>query len=61
MAAILKREVRETYDVTEKVETQFGLMPSPKRKGEGGASSLVKRIADNFHNRFMRWILLFLD
>ena len=55
MEAILKKEIPATYDSVEKVLSAFGDMPTPKRKGEGGASSLAKRVADNFHNKFMRW------
>ena len=51
----MKREVPDTYAAVEKVETQFGQMPVQRRKGEGGAGSLAKRIADNFYNKYIRY------
>ena len=51
---ILKREVPDTYDNSEEIDSVLGPMPTIKRKGEGGACSLAKRIADNFHNKFLR-------
>lgn len=54
---VIKRAIPETYAVVEKILTEFGEMPTLKRKGEGGSSSLAKRIADNFHNKFLRFVI----
>ena len=50
----MKREIPETYSLVETVRTDFGVMPVPVRKGEGGTSALSRRLADNFYNKFMR-------
>jgi hypothetical protein len=52
--AIMKREIPDTYGVCEIVESEFGDMPTLRKKGEGGNSSLAKRIADNFYNKYVR-------
>lgn len=53
--AIIVKNLPATFGVVEKVETQFGEMPKTKLKGEGGSSTLHRRIADNFYNKFSRF------
>ena len=60
--AVLIEKIPKTYGESEVVETPYGVMSQVKRRGEGGASPLVRRIGDNFHNNFIRYIsLIFLE
>ena len=51
----MKRDIPDTFAVLETVETGWGSMPVKKKRGEGGSSSLAKRIADCFQNKFLRY------
>ena len=52
---IVKREIPDTFGMVEVIETPIGVKPGVRKKGEGGASSFVKRLADNFHNKHLRY------
>ena len=47
----MKREAPDTFAVVMRAECP---QPVQRRKGEGGAGSLAKRISDNFYNKFIR-------
>ena len=55
VAGIMKRELPETFAVVEKVETGLGDLPVAKKRGEGGSTDLVRRLADCFYNKFNRY------
>ena len=51
----MKKKIPDTFAVLETVRSQqFGDLPVQKRKGEGGAATLEKRISSNFYNKFQR-------
>ena len=54
----MKRELPETFAVVEKVETGLGDLPVAKKRGEGGSTDLVQRLADCFYNKFNRYTVL---
>ena len=58
LAQLLKKKIPDTYDTCTVVRTQFGDMPMEKEKGEGGASSLERRLANQFYNKYIRLALV---
>ena len=52
----MKREIPDTFGMVEVIQTPFGVMAGARRKGEGGASCFAKRLADNFHNKYLRLV-----
>ena len=60
MEAILKREIPETFASVEVVVSPYGVLAGDRRKGEGGAASFAKRLADSFHNKYLRWFKVYL-
>ena len=56
IAVLIKREIPETFAVQEVIESSLGDMPVEKKKGDGGHSTLERRIGDSFQNKFLRLV-----
>ena len=55
VANLVRRYIPDTYACDEVLHSdEYGQLPVPKAKGEGGWSDLATRIGDNFYNQYLR-------